>query len=208
MTTVESSNGVAITESFARPRGRQMPEYPVYTFKGSGETCRLRRLSPITMQRLQQGVIAEAKAQPPDHEHAYPRPPVERIAVGGGPERDEPNPNDPAYKERLEQWESWAQTEVMERFLRIAAVDACIFEPDQIDQDRIDRLRRRMASEGAPLPYFPAYTVEENDQIIWVQHVCIGTQDDLTDFVNALIRRTEVKQEEVAAHIATFPPAG
>lgn len=203
----EETNGI-VAEAFARPRGRKVPEYPRYTFQGSGETCRIRRLSPITMQRLQQGVLAECKALPPEHEHAYPQPPVERVAVGGGPEREERNPNDPAYKEQLAAWESWAQTEVMERFLRIASVDACLFEPDQIDQEHIDRLRRRMAAEGAPIPFLPAYTPEENDQIVWVQHVCIGTQEDLTDFVQFLIRRTEVRPEEVQAHIATFPPAG
>lgn len=211
MTTTDEpmiTNGLpAITETFARPRGRGVPEYPTYTFKGSGETCRVRRLSPITMQRLQQAIIAEARAYPPDHEHAYPQPPAERIAVGGGPERDEPNPNDPAYKDRLAKWETWAQTEIMERFLRIAAVDACIFDPGQIDADHIDRLRRRMASEGAPLPFLPAYTPEENDQILWVQHVCIATNEDLADFVSFLLTRTEVKEPEVAAHIATFPAA-
>lgn len=196
-----------ITGALPRVPGRTAPAYPPYTFKDSGETCRLRRLSPITMQRLQESVVKEWKRLPAGDERAMPQPPTERIAVGGGPEREEPNPNDPDYKARLLDWEGRVQTEVMERFVRLAAIDACVFEPGQIDADWCARFERRMAAEGAPLNVPDHYEAEERAQIIWVIYRCLGSNDDLKEFVQGLINRTEIKQEDVAAHTATFQTA-
>ena len=194
-------------ESFARTRGRSVPEFPLYTFRDSGVTCRLRRLSPVTMQRIQEAIIREWKALPPEDDRAFPEPPTEPVAIGGGPERDEPNPNDPAYKERLSAWESAVQKEVMERFVRIAALDACLFEPGEIDAAWCERFERRMAAEGSALGIPKHYEGEDRHQIIWVIYHCIGSNQDLSEFVQHLVTRTQIREEEVAAHVATFPAA-
>lgn len=190
-----------------RTRGRAAPDYPTYTFKDSGQTCRLRRLSPITTQRIQEAIVREWKKLPADDDRAMPQPPTERIAVGGGPEREEANPNDPAYKERLAAWERRVQGEMIERLIRVAALDACIFEPGVIDTDWTERFERRMNAEGQPLNIPDHYQGDERAQIIWVIYHCLGSQEDLTEFVQHLSRRSEIRQEDVATNIATFQTA-
>lgn len=205
--TISDYPTLANPEGAPRPRGRAVPAYPLYTFKDSGETCRLRRLSPVTMQRLQEAVVKEWKKLPPDDERAQPQPPVEVITIGGAEQRDEPNKQHPDYLEALSVWESRVTSEVMERFIRIAALDACVFEEGVIDAAWCERFERRMAAEGVALNIPDHYETEERNQIIWLIYRCLGTNQDLKEFVQHLINRSEVKQEEVAAHVATFPTA-
>jgi hypothetical protein len=148
-------------------------------------------------------------ALPAGAERKYPEPPVETVDIGGE-QREEVNERHPDHLAALERWGRWAMNEVAERYLRIAAVDA-IF-PVDIDQDEISdeaqRVRRRLKAEGADLTYFEQYTPEENDRIVWLLHVACATREDLDELYTALLNRTTVSEEAVAAHVATFPAAG
>lgn len=190
-------------------RGRRVPARPRHLFRDTGIEVELHKLSPSTIQRIAEVVRAEAKHLPEGHEHKLPEPPIERIEVGGEV-REERNENHPDYLAALEQWGKWAMAQTNERFLRIAAVTAV--EPIDIADAEItaaaNRTRRALAAEGVDLPYFEQYSAAENDRIVWLMHVAIGTSEDLQEFYQALTQRSTVSQEAVQAHIATFPAAG
>lgn len=197
-----------LEEALARPRGRRVPELPLHTFKDSGYTCRLHKLSPMTLQRLLEALRKEAKKKAAGEEGAYPKAPVEMIAVGGGEEIPEENKQDEDYLAKVRAWDAWAINEANERFLRIAAVDACVFPEEEYDEQAITRFRRRMAQERAPLDIPDSYDNDEINRIVWLFHFCFGSNDDTIEFYSALTERASVKAEQVEAEIATFPAAG
>lgn len=193
-----------LEEALARPRGRRVPELPLHTFKDSGYTCRLHKLSPMTLQRLLEAIRKEAKKKAPNEEGAYPTPPVEMISIGGDAPTPELLTEDEDYQKKLQSWQNWAMQEANERLLRLAAVDACVFPPEEFDQGAIDRFKRRMAQEGAPIDIPESYDGEEVDKIIWLFHFCFGSPEDMTEFYSALTTRSTVTPEKVEAEIATF----
>lgn len=191
-----------------RVRGRRAPARPRHVFRDTGVEVELHKMSPLTMQRIAEAVRREARALPEGHEHRYPEPPVERIEVAGEV-REERNDRHPDHLAALDRWGKWAMNEINERFARLAAVDAVI--PIGITDEEIAaearRVRRRLNAEGVDLPYFDQYTPEENDRIVWLQHVAIGSAEDLQEFYQALTQRIAVTEEAIAESVATFPPA-
>lgn len=190
-----------------RPRGRRVPPRPRYVFKDTGIEIELHKMSPLTVQRLGEAVRREAKALPEGHEHKYPEPPIEEIEIAGELRR-EANDQHPAHIEALERWSKWGNNQMNERLLRIAAVDTIVpLDSDEEIASQAARVRRRFAAEGVELPIFDQYTPEENDRIVWLQHVAIGSMEDLVEFYQALTQRTAVTEEAIAANVATFPAA-
>lgn len=194
-------------EALARPRGRRVPPLPLHEFKDSGYTCRLHKISPMTLQRLLEAIRKEAKKKAPDEDGAFPKPPLEMISIGGDTPTPEENPTDEDYQKKLRAWDGWAMNEANERLLRIAAVDACVFPSDEFDQEAIDRFKARMAQEGAPIDLPDSYDAVAVDRIVWLFHFCFGSPEDMTDFYNALTTRAAPTPEKVEAEIATFPAA-
>ena len=189
-------------------RGRRTNARPRHLFRDTGIEVELHKLSPTTLQRIAEAVRAEARALPAGHEHKMPEPPVERVDMGGEI-REERNENHPDYLAALDRWGKWAMGEANERFMRIAAITA--IEPlDTSDEEMAaaaQRVRRSLSLEGVELPYFDRYTPAENDRIVWLLHVAIGSTEDLQEFYQALTQRSAVSEEGVQAHLATFPPA-
>lgn len=194
-------------EAMARPRGRRVPALPLHEFKDSGYSCRLHKISPMTLQRLLEAIRKEAKKKAPGEEGAYPTPPIELISIGGDVPSPEPITEDEDYQKRLLTWQTWAMNEANERLLRIAAVDACVFPPDEFDQAAIDRFKARMAQEGATIALPESYDEDAVDRIVWLFHFCFGSPEDMTEFYNALTTRAAPAPEAVEAEIATFSAA-
>lgn len=189
----------------ARIRGRAAPARTRHTFKDSGITVELHKIGPTTIGRLFEAIRKEAESYPLDHPHRYPEPPTEEIDIGGVLNRER-NVNDPDYRAKLDIWNAWARSEGNDRFLRIAAADAVI-PLDTTDEEiaqQAAKVRRRMAAEGVIIPSFAQYDAEENDRIVWVTYVCIGSAEDLQEFYAALTQRTIVSEEAIEAHTATF----
>lgn len=189
-------------------RGRRVVGRLRHTFTDSGITVELHKIGPTTLQRIAETIRKEAKALPVGHENRYPDPPVQVVEIAGV-KREEVNPNDPDHKEALDRWGNWAVGQINERLMRMAAVDAVI-PLDQDDEDikrAADKVRRSMAAEGIDIPYFDAYTPEENDRIVWVSYVCIASLDDFKEFYQALTQRSQVSEEAIQDEAATFRSA-
>lgn len=205
MTTTESD--IRVLES-PRPRGRAVPALPSYTFQDTGITVQIRKMSPLTMQRIADTIIAEAKALPAGHEHKYPEPPVQMIAVGGGEPKAEPNPTDPDYQRALQRWGEWAGGEQTRRMLRIAAAEYIVWPDIDLVRFEAARIRRMFAREGATLPPIPdTYTSDEQDAIVFLEHGCFGSDQDLTEFAQYLMTRGQPQEAQIAAATAAFRAA-
>ena len=188
-----------------RVRGRAAPARQRHTFKDSGITVELHKIGPTTIQRIAETIRREARALPVGDENRYPEPPVEVVEIGGV-KSEERNVNSPEYRAALDRWGQWAMGQVNDRLFRVAAVDAVIpvDTTDEEIHEVVSRVRRRLAAEGVVLKTFDGYTPEENDRIVWVQHVCVSSTEDMTEFYAALTKRSQISEEAVDAHLATF----
>lgn len=201
MTVLEYPNGQA--------RGRAVPTHQTYTFKDSGVTVQLRKMSPMTVQHLNRAIERECKALPKDHEHVYPKPPVQEVAVGGGKPTKQENPSDPDYLRVLKAWQAWASNEIADRLIRLTAVEYLIADPELV-RDEAARMRRILERAGMPLDEggLDAYNDEEKDRIIYLIHVCFGSGEDMQEFSAYLVNRAAPSEAQITEATATFRPAG
>jgi hypothetical protein len=190
-----------------RVRGRAVPELPLHTFKDSGEQVRLRKLGPVTVQRITEQIRKEAKALPEGHDHKMPEPPVQEVDVAGVV-RHEKNETDPGYLRAMQRWQTWLGGETNERFLRVCAVEGVVPErPEEEWRGMAQRVRSALAREGVALEWFDAYDARENDLIVYLQHVCFGSTQDMQEFYGAMTNRSTPTPQAVEDATALFRPA-
>lgn len=171
-------------------RGRSVSTLPEHTFKDSGITIKIRKVGPTTQQRLAQAIIKER-----------PEPPIPMIDTELGPE---PNAADPAYIAALETWNRETNSELRDRLMLIAALEAEVVIDDVARAD-IARKQRHLKIVGVPYEANPDLTDEENEKVFYILHVAAGTPEDLREFGDAVLRRSVPTEEAVQSQIATFP---
>lgn len=178
-------------------KGRVVNPLAQHTFKDSGITVGLRKLSPLSLNEALLAVWREWQADS-DPSHKEPQPPLAK-GVGG---ELEPNPADPDYIATKKEWHKQLTIAGQTRWLIYAALDAV--ECD-VDTAAVERKRRARRLSGLP-PYdeLPDATEEEQNKILYVTQVCIATGDDLNEFIRAVTQRSIPTAEGVQAHIATF----
>lgn len=191
MTTTEQVNGQA--------RGRAVPALPTHTFRDSGITVRLRKLSPITTTEIMMQVqreLADEKPEPPLVEQDY----------GTGKKVLEPHTGHPLYQERLARWERRCNTVGNDRLFKLAALDAVEVEIGEAELAQIAR-KKRMLRVAAGLTWQddPELTDTENDQLFYVTHICCASPEDLREFYNAVAMRSQPAEAAIEQHKESFP---
>jgi len=169
-------------------RGRIVPPLPEHTFKDSGITIRIRKVGPTTQQRLAHIIKQE-----------FPAPPVPIVETELG---KEPNAADPQYMIDKDAWETQTNTELTNRLLLIAALEAEVMIDDRARAE-IARKKRHLALIGITEDY-PDLTPEENERVFYILHVCAASPEDLGEFGAAVLRRSVPTEEAVQSQIATF----
>jgi len=182
MTIMEHVNGKG-------QQGRIAPPLPEHTFKDSGITIRVRKVGPMTQQRMAQAIQKEV-----------PEPDVPIADTELGPE---PNPADPSYIAAYDAWERKTNGLLTERMIRYAALEAEVTIDAQAKTD-ITRAKRNMALSGAAWEPIDGLTEDENDRVFYILHVACATGDDLKEFSAAVRTRSVPTEEAVQRHIATF----
>lgn len=177
-------------------KGRQVAELPEFTFKGSGIAVGVRKLGPFTIDELRLALSRETKP---------PEPPVVRVYYGEAedPKPDDPdwkeeyNEADPKYREDMAAYEA-EQTEKLGR----RVIDTIIeFAVEAFpDKDEVARTRAFLHKMGVPQEKID----QLSDHDVWVKHVCIKTQEDLTDLQNFVLGRSIPSEQHVQAHVDTF----
>jgi hypothetical protein len=183
--------------------GRYVKPLPFYTFRSSGLSVQVRRISPSTGTLLMQGIIKECKALPEGHEHVYPKPPVYDTEVG-----PEPNENDADFIAAKTLWLAWAEQEAATRLLRLIAADY-VSVPAEVVTEALERLQRSLRREGAELEPMPIdmerYSQDEADRMQYLFSCCmLDPQRDGQDFLQFVFGQSQPQEEQIQAYQATF----
>lgn len=166
--------------------GRTPPPLPSFTFPTSGITVQIRRLGPFTSDELTKAVIRQ---------HPRPQPPMNRVEIGGEV-RDEPNDADPDYVTSLAAWERAVRSHASEKLFDLVVNYSVVCE---IDADAVEqaRLMLQMIDSSA--------VTDASDRAVYVKHVCILSQEDVTKLLAFVTSQSQPTEEAVQAHVETFP---
>jgi hypothetical protein len=189
MTTTDTQNG--------RQRPRAVPAVPTHTFRDSGITVKLHKLSPMTSQELIANVrreLADTKPEPPLFEQDYGRGKIE-----------EPNVGHPVYQRLLSEWEASVNKLANDRLFRLACLVAVEVEMTPEVQAEIAR-KKRLFRLAARLEWHDDPELEpfENDQIFYVTHICCASPDDVQEFYQAIALRSQPTEAAIEQHKQSF----
>ncbi len=189
MNTTDVQNG--------RSKGRAVPPVPTHTFRDSGITVKLHKLSPMTSQEIMTAVQRE-------HADTKPEPPVFEADYGKG-EVEEPNIGHPVYQERLQRWQAECNAEANRRLFRLACLAAVEVEMTADVQTAIAR-KKRLMRIAAKLEWQddPDLEQEENDQIFYITHIACASPDDVQEFYQAIALRSQPTEAAIEQHKASF----
>lgn len=171
-------------------QGRAVPPLPQHTFQDSGITVGIRKIGPMTQQRLAQQIMRD------DPE---PQPPVVQTEIG-----PEPNPADPTYERAVREWQQRTGLALNERLMLLAALEAEV-TIDDAARDEIARRQRHMRAAGIAWAPHPDLDDEENERVFYILHVACASTDDLKEFGRAVRERSVPTEEAVARQVASFP---
>jgi len=176
-------------------KGRAVPALPSHTFQDTGITVRLRKLSPMTAQRLNEAIRKEL---PP------PSPPTYEVEYGDT-KVHEINDADPTYLARLGRWEQDAARLFNERMLKLVCLDAVEVTIGKAELAEIERKKRNLSRSGIVWEDDPALDDDENLRYFYVQHICFGSGEDMKELYAAVNMRSQPTEAAVQSHIETFP---
>lgn len=172
-------------------QGRTPPPEPLiaYTVPGTGRTIRIRKLSTFVRNAIRRQAIER------DPE---PQPPMVEIDYGDGKLR-EPNRGDPLYRRRLQEWNERIAAALQEGLTALFLLRGIVVDEDEIDREAVDLMRADMAAIGTPID-------DMSDRDVYVELICIGTQEDWTEIQKLIWERSTPSEAAVQAQIATFQP--
>ena len=189
MTTTDVQNG--------RSKGRAVPAVPTHTFKDSGVTVRLHKLSPMTSQEIMTAVQRERA-------DTKPEPPMFEVDYGKG-KIEQPNVSHPVYQELLQRWQTECNTEANRRLFRLACLAAVEVEMTADVQAVIAR-KKRLMRIAAKLEWEddPDLEQDENDQIFYITHIACASPDDIQEFYAAIALRSQPTEAAIEQHKQSF----
>ncbi len=172
-------------------RGRAVPPELLYdhTFQDTGRTIQIRKLSALARDEVRRQV----KKSPGFEE---PQPPMVEVDYGDGKIR-QPHRGHPVYQQLLADWNTRVNQEAGERIAAFAIRHAAVCT---IDAAAVTAMRAFMASIATPLGDY-------DDLYVYIAFVCVGSQQDYTEFLAAVFNRSIPSQEAVQAHIDSFRSA-
>lgn len=168
-------------------KGRTPPPLPTFTFPDSGITVSVRKLSPFMGEQIGRSLRKE---------HPAPKPPINIVMYGDGKPVQEENLADPDYLAAMQQYEQEQAHEAGQRMMNLVIQAAVVL--DDVDTAEVARIRAVMAAVGAPIDD------EMDDREVYIRFVCIGTQDDLEDLMEAATRRSQPTEAAIAENVTAF----
>lgn len=181
-----------------RIRGRAVPELPVHTFKDSGISVRLHKLSPMTSQEI----LAQCKRELADEE---PKPPLFEVDYGNG-KILEPNTGHEVYVRNRAAWEEKVNKLANDRLFKLAALDAVELTIGDVERASIVRTKRYLKiAAKVEWQDDPDLTPEENERYFYIRHIACGSQEDITEFYTAIALRSQPTEAAIEQHKQSFP---
>lgn len=188
--TVETTNG--------HVKGRAVPPLPSHTFKDSGVTVRLHKLSPMTGQEIHAVVERELADE-------RPRPPVVEVDYGQG-KIARPHEGDPVYQELLAAWRKRVNAIANDRLFKVAALLAVELTIGDAERTQIARTKKYLRLAGKlEWQNDPELDEAENDQLFYMTHIACGSGEDLQEFYQAIATRSQPTEAAIERHKESFP---
>ena len=158
-----------------------MSELTAFTFKDTGVKVQIKKVSPLLVVELQ-------KAFPP------PTPPRQRVQIGDE-WTEEPNPAHPDYTEAMGRY-----SQEMEMRVRRLLINRGVVIPEDGNDWKAEVTELRafwLDTYGKEL--------EGDDKTVYISNIAVGTDQDLSDLLTAIMQRGQPTEEVVAAAKASFP---
>jgi hypothetical protein len=175
--------------------GREAPGLPLFTFKGSGKTCPVRKLGPFTLDEIRTAVRRERKPPPPP-----------RVQVNKGDDDDpklewEENPADPRYRDELVAYEQEMRSAESRAFID-KVLWYCVVTDTKTEEARaeVQAARDFLVELGRPKEEVDAIS----DHMIYVKHVCIKSGADVQELQQFVMGQSIPSEEQIAEAEATF----
>lgn len=145
-----------------------------FTFKDTGITVKIRKVSPM--------LAADVAASMPE-----PLPPEQEVDYGEPRGKVmERNYSDPGYQAAV----AAHQKKIFSALQRVIILRAVIVEGDDWKEEVKEYRDFIKKMTGVPLD-------EPDDLVVYVLRVCVGSEDDLTDLLSAITRRSQPTQEAI-----------
>ena len=154
--------------------------YP-FIFQDTGVEVFIKKVSPLLVVELQKAFPA-------------PVPPRQRVEIGGE-WVEEPNPAHPDHVQALEQYSVEFEQRVRKLLISRGVV---IPEANTTWRDEVKELRQFwMDTYGKEL--------DGDDKAVYIAHIAIGTDADMTDLLSKILQRSQPTEEAVASAKDSFP---
>lgn len=152
-----------------------------FTFKDTGITVKIQKVSPMLAMDIDAAI-------------PRPEPPLNEVDYGEGRGKvQEPNLQDPAYLKALDERTSQVGLAV----IKATILRGVVVEADGWQAKVSDYRQFIQETTGKPLQ-------EQSDLYVYITRLCVGTDEDLTDLVNAITKRSQPTQEEIERSKASF----
>lgn len=179
-------------------KGRAVPALPSHTFKDSGITVRLHKLSPVTAQEIGAQVRREKAG-------TKPTPPVVEVDYGQGKIK-QPHTGDPVYQAMLKEWQDECNRIANDRLFDLACLVAVEVTIGDAEKQQIARTKRLLkVTTKIDWQDNPDLTPEENDQLFYMTHIACGSAEDLQEFYLAVVTRSQPTEAAIEQHKESFP---
>lgn len=145
-----------------------------FTFPDTGITVKIRKVSPM--------LAADVSASMPE-----PLPPTQEVDYDDQRGKVmEPNYGDPGYTAALAEHNK----KVFQALQKVMIHRGVIIEGDDWKADVKEYRDFILETTGKPLD-------EPDDMLVYVLRVCVGSQEDMTDLLNAITKRSQPTQEAI-----------
>lgn len=152
-----------------------------FTFQDTGVTVLIRKVSPLLAMELQ-------RVFPP------PDPPMNKVDFGDGESRMEPNEADPAYLKQLQDYNQDFELKIRRMLIKRGV----IVEITDTIKAQVQELREFWQEEyGIDFP-------EADDKLAYIWYIAVGTDQDLKELLQAIMRRSQPTQEAEELARKTF----
>lgn len=158
----------------------------VWTSQDTGRSVRIRKVSTLLRAEVRRQVL-----QSPGFEE--PQPPTSTVDYGDSAIHVV-NRSHPVYQELLVEWNARVIREVSERLKVLVLKRGVVIDDADIDQEAVAEVRTEV---------FGLETYD--DRHVYLAFVVIGTEEDWTDLLKAVLERSAPSEAAIQAHIATFP---
>lgn len=154
-----------------------------HTFRDTGITVKIRKISPMLAADIRNSIPAPI---PPENEVDY-GPPKGKVK--------EQNVTDPNYLTQVTEWNLKVYM-LWRRVMVLRAVDQDSLPAGWNDEVKGYRDFIK-AQTGKDLD-------EPEDLVIYILRICVGSEEDLNDFINAVTRRSQPTAEVIEQAKASF----